>query len=146
MRKILLASAAAIGLLFGVSAQAGTTTGNFNVNINLTSNCILVAPTDINIDYTSLVGVTANTGGAFSVTCTGSLPYTFALDQTNVTDAVVGIAYTLTLPAAVAGTGASQGYTITAAAVAGQAGTCTTLGGCSNALSGNKQRTLTVTF
>jgi len=55
---------------------------------------------------------------------------------------VIGLNYTLTLPAPVAGTGADQTYSIGGNMVAGQSGTCAGPGTCS----GTDVRTLTITY
>lgn len=148
MKKLLLVAALGFSSLLGGVAQAGTTTGTFNVNITLTTACTLSTINDINFAYTSFqVGNAAPTsGGDFNVTCTNGVPYTFALDSAAVTDAQVNLAYTLTLPATAAGNGAAQNYTIGGQIAGGQGGTCASLGSCTNGTSANRQRTLTVTF
>ena len=147
MKKLLLVAALGFSSLLGGVANAGTTTGTFNVNITLTTACTLATITDIDFAYTSFqVGAAAGSGGGFNVTCTNGVPYTFALDNASVTDAAVNLAYTLTLPTPTAGTGASQAYTITGNMAGGQGGTCASLGSCTNGASANRQRTLTVTF
>jgi spore coat protein U-like protein len=147
MKKLLLVAALGFSSLLGGVANAGTTTGTFNVNITLTTACTLSTINDINFAYTSFqAGAQAGTGGGFNVTCTNGVPYTFALDNSSVTDNAVSLAYTLTLPTPTAGTGASQAYTITGSMAASQGGTCASLGSCTNAAATNKQRTLTVTF
>ncbi len=155
MKKILLASAAAIGLLFGSTGQAATTTGTFNVVINLTSVCTLGTIADVTFDYTSFQNTasTPNAGsGAFNVTCTPGLQYTMALTTTNgggtadVTDDAVNLAYTLTVPAAAqTGTGAAQAFTVTGSMAANQSGNCATTT-CTNAAATNRGKTLTVTY
>lgn len=147
MKKLLLiALMGLVGAGTGI-ANAGTATGNFNVNITLTSVCQLTGPADIAFTYTSFqAAASTGTGGAFSVQCTNSLPYTIALDQTAVTDAAVNLAYTLGLSAAAGtGNGAAQAFSVTGSMAAAQAGTCAT-GTCTNAASANKTRTLTITY
>ena len=79
MKRILTATAIAAALAAG-SAQAGNTSGTFNVNVTLTSACTLSAVTNVAFAYTSLQAAAANaTGGGFSVSCTNTLPYTFGL-------------------------------------------------------------------
>jgi hypothetical protein len=147
MKKLLIASALGLTTLLGGVAHAGTTSGTFNVNITLTTACTLSTIGDINFTYTSFQGTAATgTGGGFNVTCTNGVPYTFALDSTSVTDDAVDLTYTLSLPTPSAGTGASQSYTIGGSIAAGQSGTCTSLGSCTNAAATNRTRTLTVTF
>ncbi len=147
MKKLILA--ALMGFVgFGAgAANAATATGNFNVNITLTSVCQLTGPADLNFTYTSFqVGAATGAGGAFSVKCTNSLPYTIALDSTSVTDDAVNLAYTLALSAAGGtGNGAAQNYSVTGSMAASQAGTCA-VASCTNAAATNKQRTLTITY
>ena len=147
MKKLLLiALLGFVGAGTGI-ANAATATGTFNVNITLTSVCQLTAPANVDFAYTSFqVGAATGTGGAFSVQCTNSLPYTMALDQTSVTDNAVNLAYTLGLSAAVGtGTGSAQAFTVTGNMAAAQAGTCATAS-CTNTAASNKTRTLTITY
>ena len=162
MKKASALAAVAAGLLLGLvsmSSQAGTATGNFNVAITFTSKCVVggaLAPT---FAYTSLQAVPAVAAGtlSYTVTCTSGVPYTMALDATGAsftgtwtvgtltgayTNTLGNLAYTLVLPAATAGTGAAQTYTMSGGMIAGQAGACTSLGGCTY----TDTHTLTVTF
>ena len=135
---ILAASTAAIGL----SAHAGTASQNFNVTVNLTSSCSITAgPTDVDFTYTSFQGTAQpSTGGAFSVRCTNTLPYTMALDATSGT--IIGLNYTLALSAAGGtGNGAAQPYTVNGSMAASQSGTC-----AGATCSGSQVRTLTITY
>jgi len=147
MKNILAVTALALAGLASGTAQAVTTlNGTFNVNINLTSRCLLTAPADLTFAYTSFqAGPAAATGGAYSVQCTKDLPYNMALDLTTVTDATVGLQYTATVPATGTGSGTVQNLTVTGSISANQGGTCSTAT-CDNSLSNNKQRTLTLTF
>jgi hypothetical protein len=154
MKKIALVAAMAAALISSLTAHAATEVGNFNVNITLTSKCLLTtsaATTDINFDYTSFQATNqaATSGGSFGLQCTtGLTPTSFALDATTVTDQQTQLQYTLTLPAPLAGTGAVQTYTITGNMASGQSGTCATgpATPCTNGTSTNKQRTLTITY
>ena len=109
MKRILTATAIAAALA-APNAQAGSTSGTFNVNVTLTSACTLSAVTNLAFAYTSLQAAVANaTGGGFSVSCTNSLPYTFGLQSGNgaatppgastisVTDNAVNLDYSLGL-------------------------------------------------
>ena len=147
MKKVSIITAAIAGLVFSlvsVSSQAATqtATGNFNVTVNFTSVCTVnttgLAPT---FTYTSNQAAAAPAAGAlgFSVTCTSGVPYTMALDTGGTgytfaagvyTNTASTLTYSLTLPAAVAGTGAAQAYTLSGSMGANQAGACTTAGGC----------------
>ena len=137
-------AAAAVASIFAAipAAHAATATGGFNVTVNLTSKCEVVsAPTDVAFTYTSFQAAAATaTGGAYSVRCTNTLPYTMSLDAASGT--VTGLNYTLSLSAASGtGTGAAQAFSVNGSMVSGQAGTCA-LGSCS----GTDARVLTVTY
>jgi hypothetical protein len=141
-KRILLAVAVATMFAAVPAAHAGTATGNFNVTVNLTSKCEITAgPADVAFTYTSFQTTAATgTGGAYSVRCTNTLPYSMSLDATAGT--VSGLGYSLGLSAATAtGNGAAQSFGVTGSMVSGQAGTCAT-GTCS----GTDARVLTVTY
>lgn len=145
--KIRTAIAAAALTVASLGAHAASVTGNFNVNITLTSACqISTAPSAITLTYTAFQGTAATGSTPFGVKCTNTLPYTMALDSGATTDNAVNLAYTTTLSAASGtGTGIEQSYSVTATIASGQAGTCATTS-CTNAAATNKQRTLTVTY
>ncbi|MBX3589204.1 MAG: spore coat protein U domain-containing protein [Ramlibacter sp.] len=143
-----LALVAALGLAaIGMSAQAATATGNFDVTINLTSACEIASSPTAAFSYTSFQSTAATFSSSFNIRCTNTLPITsITLDSTSVTDAATNLAYTLALSGVPAsGTGASQSVSITGSMAANQAGTCATAT-CTNAASANKQRTLTITY
>ena len=158
MKRIIAASlvAAALG---ASTAQAGSTSGQFNVNVTLTSACTLSAVTDLAFAYTSLqVGAATATGGGFSVSCTNSLPYTFGLQSgtgaatppgaatLSVTDNAVNLGYSLGLSAAGStGTGASQSFSVTGSMAGSQAGTCAAAS-CTNGAATNKRHTLILNY
>jgi spore coat protein U-like protein len=134
--------AAGTAMIAMIPAQAATTSQNFNVTVNLTSACsITAAPTDVAFTYASFQGAAAaSSGGAFSVRCTNSLPYTLSLDAAAGT--VIGLNYTLALSAAGGtGNGAAQAYTVNGSMVASQGGTC-----AAATCAGSQTRTLTVTY
>lgn len=158
MKRFILAITAIVAALFSVSSQALTATGTFNVTINFTSACTVntagLAPI---FNYTSGQGAAAAfaTAQSYTVTCTSGVPYTMSLDAGGTgytgaftaptgtyTNTASGLIYSLTLPAAAAGTGAAQTYALTGSMAAGQAGTCATLGGCAFVDS----HTLTITY
>jgi hypothetical protein len=143
MNKRLLTAVAVASMFAAIpAAQAGTATGNFNVTVNLTSKCeISAGPADVAFTYTSFQpGAATSTGGAYTVRCTNTLPYTMSLDA--VAGTVVGLNYTLALSAASGtGNGAGQAYSINGTMASGQAGTCA-LGSCA----GTDARVLTVTY
>src|SRR5262245_57975218 len=160
MKKLAVAVAAlgAVAMGSGV-AQAANTSGTFNVSITLTSTCTLGTVGAVNFAYTSAQGgAQAGTGGAFNVTCTNSLPYTFGLfagatgatppgtSTINVTDSQVALNYTLGLSAAGAnGNGTPQGYNVTGTMGANQSGTCASAT-CTNSTSTNAVQTLILNY
>ncbi len=144
MKILKLALFASLAAAWLPAANAATTTANFNVTANLTSKCeVTTGPTDVAFTYTSFqTGAATATGGAFSVRCTNTLPYTMSLDATSGT--VIGLAYTLSLSAA-GGTGAgltAASYTVNGGMVANQSGDCATTAVCT----GTSARVLTVTY
>ncbi|MFZ2649008.1 MAG: spore coat protein U domain-containing protein [Burkholderiaceae bacterium] len=148
MKKLalgLFAATAFAGAIAPLAAGAATTASGFNVTVNLTSACqITSAPTDVAFNYASFQATPAvASGGAFSVRCTNSLPYTFSLDASAGT--VLGLAYTLS-PSAAGGTGngAAQSYSIGGGMIADQSGTCA--GPAATICSGSTARTLTITY
>jgi spore coat protein U-like protein len=158
MKRIIAATLVAAAFGAG-SAQAGSTSGQFNVSITLTSACTLGAVTPVAFAYTSLQGSAATaTGGGFSVTCTNSLPYTFGLQAgsgaatppgastVSVTDDAVNLGYSLGLSAAGGtGNGSAQSYSVTGTMASSQAGTCATAS-CTNGAATNKTQTLIVNY
>lgn len=108
------------------AAHAGTIGPvNFTVQATVQSACSLTTPANLVFNYIAMGGAVAAIGGAFNVTCTGSLPYTVAVSPTSGT--LVGLNYTLGLTSASStGTGTAQANAVTGSMVAGQAGTCAT--------------------
>ena len=151
MKKLLSLFALAMVSAITLPVQAATVTGNFDVNISLTSACIYTKTSDVSFSYTSFQtsAQAQSTAGAFTVKCTNLLPYTLALDAAgSYTDAAVNLAYTLALSAAGGtGNGTAQTYSVTGSIPANQPGNCATTGGaCTNSASANKTRTLTITY
>ena len=151
MKKLLSLLALAMVSVATLPVQAATATGNFDVNINLTSACIYTKTSDVAFSYTSFQATAQaqTTAGGLTVKCTNLLPYTLALDTAgSYTDLAVNLAYTLALSAAGGtGNGADQTYSVTGSIPANQSGNCATLGGaCNNSSSTNKQRTLTISY
>jgi spore coat protein U-like protein len=161
MKRIIAATAVAAALAAGGNAQAGQTTGQFNVIVTLTSSCTLGTVTNLDFAYTSLqAGAASATGGGFSVSCTNSLPYTFALQAGTtppfnppfatsiaVTDAILNLNYSVGLSATSGtGNGTPQAFNVTGTMAGGQAGTCATAS-CTNAGAGaNRTHTLIVNY
>ena len=158
MKRIIAATAVAAALAAG-NAQAGSTSGQFTVNVTLTSACTVSAVTAVAFAYTSLQGAVANgTGGGYTVSCTDTLPYTFGLQAgtgaptppgtatIGVTDNAVNLTYTLgTSAAGGTGNGVAQSFNVTGTMAASQAGTCATAS-CTNAAATNKTHTLIVNY
>ena len=153
MKLISTLVAASIVALATLPAQAATATANFNVTANLTSVCsVTAAPTDLIFTYTSFQAAAATgAGGAFSVKCTTSLPFSMSIN-TVASNTVIGLTYTLGLATGAApgtpittstGTGAAASYVVTGSMAAGQSGICATAGG---ACSGTNIHQLTVTY
>jgi spore coat protein U-like protein len=159
MKRLILAALLCGAATSGWLAHAGNTSGTFNVNVTLTSNCSLSAITAVDFSYTSSQGSAANsTGGGFTVSCTNTLPYTLGLQSGNgaptppgaasitVTDDAVNLQYTLSRSAAGGtGNGAAQSYSVNGTMAAGQSGTCASAS-CTNASATNKTHTLIVGF
>ena len=157
--KKLIASLLVAGAFGVATTDAANTSGQFNVNMTLTSTCSLSAVTAIDFAYTSLQGAVANgTNGNFTVTCTNSLPYTFGLQSgtgaatppgaatITVTDNAVNLQYVLgTSAAGGTGSGAVQSYNVTGTMAAGQSGTCAAAS-CTNAAATNKTHTLILNY
>ena len=158
-RVILWAVVSAAAVLVVPQAHAQTASGTFNVNITLTSVCTLSAIGDVSFTYTSLqAGVSNATGGAYTVSCTNSLPYTFGLQAgtgaltppfsptISVSDNFVNLSYQLgTSAAGGTGNGAAQPYSITGTMAAGQGGTCGAAS-CNNGSATNRTHTLVVQY
>jgi spore coat protein U-like protein len=160
MKRILTATAIAAALAAG-NAQSANTSGTFTVNVTLTSACtVSSAVTNLAFAYTSFGALANATGGAFSVSCTNTLPYTFGLQSGNgavsppgaatiaVLDDALNLNYSLALSAAGGlGNGLAQSYSVTGTMAAGQAGTCATSPAtCSNAAATNKIHTLIINY
>jgi hypothetical protein len=133
MKKLLLSLAALSVAAFALSASAASDSKPFNVKVILQSACKLSTIADVDfLTYTSLqTGAQTSTGGAFTVTCTNSLPYNlkFVSASGAATDSglfpTVNLAYTLGLSAAGGtGSGLAQPYNVTGDMAAAQAGTC----------------------
>jgi hypothetical protein len=141
-----LIKAAALATLVAASlgsAQAAVVINQpFNVTVNLTSSCTMTAPTPVAFTYTSFQPTAAtSTGGAFSVSCTNTLPYTVAI--TGASTSVIGLTYALALSAASGtGNGSAQSFTINGTMASGQAGTCAT----ATCLGTDSTHTVTVTY
>lgn len=156
-KSILAVLAAAVGLM-GLPVSAATTSGSFNVTVNLTSACVLSTITDLAFSYTSFQGTAASaTGGGFTLKCTNGLSApTFQVKQgsgtaaasVTTTDSALNLQYTVTAPTAVqAPDGTAKNYTVTGSMPANQSGTCNSSAtACANTSATNKNYTLIVTY
>ena len=103
---------------------------------------VTVPPGNVSFTYTSFQGASSNAGTTYGVRCTTTTPYTMALDGTlPYTYSLLGLTYTLSLPAGATGSGLTQTHTINGSIAAGQAGACAT-GVCN----GTQTRTLTISW
>lgn len=116
---------------------------SFGVSVITTNSCqISVPPGNVIFTYTSFQAAPAAASTAYGVRCTTAFPYTMTLDGTvPYTYSLLGLTYTLSLPASATGTGLTQTHTINGNIAAGQAGTCAT--GVCNA---SQTRTLTISW
>lgn len=153
MKRIVLASALAASVLAAtIPAHSAPLTPTFNVNIGLTTGCVIAtAPGAVSFTYSfnqgSAQGLDSN--GSIGVRCSKNLDYSLTLDGTgSYVDDATDLSYTLSLSAANAtGNGVAQSYTITGSMAANQSGTCaSSLASCTNAAATNKTRTITVSY
>lgn len=151
MKRIVLASALAASVLAAtLPAHSAPLTPTFDVNIGLTTGCVIAtAPGAVSFTYLfnqgSAQGLDAD--GSIGVRCSKNLGYTLTLDGGgSYTDDATDLSYTLSLSAASAtGSGVAQSYTITGNMPANQSGTCAAAS-CTNATATNKTRTITVAY
>jgi spore coat protein U-like protein len=160
MKKLIFSLLVAMAMVQPAAAQ--TASGQFDVNITLTSACTLSAITAVDFTYTSFQPGVQNSGaasGGFSVSCTNTLPYTFGLQAGSgaatppgaatigpINDDAVNLQYSLALSAAGGtGNGAAQAYRVTGTMAAGQGGTCAAAS-CTNAAATNNTHTLIVNY
>jgi hypothetical protein len=128
--KALAKTVAVAGFLlaaFHPVAHAATTGPvNFTVSATVQSACTLSTPANLVFTYAAMSATAVPaTGGGFSVTCTGTLPYTVAVSAAS--GNLVGLNYTLGVTTASAtGSGTAQANAVTGSMVAGQSGICAT--------------------
>lgn len=126
--------------LVTMDLSVSSVVNTFPVSISTPATCTIgSSPGNVAFSYTSFSAIAATASTTFGVTCTNSLPYTMAVNPASGT--LVGISYSLSVPASSTGTGVQQTQTISGTAAAGQAGTCAT-GTCS----GTQATTLTITY
>jgi spore coat protein U-like protein len=117
-----------------------TVTAPLPVSVITTDSCqITVAPGNVNFTYTSFQGAASNASTSYGVRCTLNFAYGMSLDATSGT--LLGLNYTLAVPATSTGTGLTQTHTINGSIAAGQSGTCATA-----VCNGTQTRTLTVSW
>lgn len=105
------------------SATLAGSPKTFTVSILTPATCSVSTPTTVTFNYTSFqAGIASASGGAFNVNCTSTLPYTIALNST--TGTLLGLNYTISVPAGGTGNGANQAQTVSGSMAAGQSGTC----------------------
>jgi hypothetical protein len=124
MKKLTqIAAVATLGFaaLVSTSAQAAFASANFDVVITLTSACVITAPSNVAIAYTSFAAATtSNTGGTGgTLKCTSGLPYTITYgaaapggsNPATGTGANTGLAYSIGAPTGLTGTGTGAAVT-----------------------------------
>jgi spore coat protein U-like protein len=118
-------------------------TATIGISVITTNSCqISVAPGNVNFTYTSFQPGPAAASTTYGVRCTTALPYTMTLDGTlPYTYTLLGLTYTLSLPAGATGNGLTQTHTVDGTIAAGQSGTCATA-----VCNGSQTRTLTITY
>jgi spore coat protein U-like protein len=78
---IALTAAAAVLLIGGASATAGTATGTITVTASVAKNCTLSSPTLAFGAYDPTSGTPLDVSTTLTVTCTKTTPWTIALDN-----------------------------------------------------------------
>lgn len=115
------------------------TGGVLNLIAPVAQGCAIVnSPSALTINYTAF-GPAQSGNSLFRLRCTNRTPYSLSLDATSGT--MLGLPYTLSLPAGGTGSGQPQTITITGTIPAGQAGAC-----AGATCSQTQTRQLTVTY
>jgi spore coat protein U-like protein len=117
-------------------------TGSIAINIFAPASCLITTgPGTIALSYTAFSPIDISASTPFSPTCSSGMPYTIDVSPTSGT--LAGVNYTVA-PSTMTSTGtgsAQTGMSITATAVAGQSGICTTAS-CTQ----SQTHTLTITY
>ena len=123
MKKLILASALGLATLASMPVHALTASGAFDVTVNLFPKCeFTTAPSALALNYVSFqTSASTNTMGVV-LRCTNSLPY--GLSIAAATGTLVGLNYSLAVPATGTGSGANQSVNVTGTIAANQSGTC----------------------
>ncbi len=62
-------------------AKSATAVGNFQVQINIQANCLVVSASDLNFGNAGVLSASIDSTSTISVQCTTSTPYTIGLNQ-----------------------------------------------------------------
>lgn len=81
MTRIRLLSVLLICTTSSIEAKAATATGNFQVQINIQANCIVVSASDLNFGNAGVLSANIDSTSTISVQCTTSTPYTIGFNQ-----------------------------------------------------------------
>lgn len=81
MARICLLSALLTFMFTSIEADAATVTGNFQVQINIQANCVVVSASDLNFGNVGVLSANIDSTSTISVQCTTSTPYTIAFNQ-----------------------------------------------------------------
>lgn len=68
-------------LIASSEANSATAVGNFQVQINIQANCIVVSATDLNFGNAGVLSANIDATSSISVQCTTTTPYTIGLNQ-----------------------------------------------------------------
>lgn len=81
MARIYVISAIIISAFAPTETKAATAVGNFQVQINIQANCVVVSASDLNFGNTGVLSANIDSTSTISVQCTTSTPYTIGLNQ-----------------------------------------------------------------
>lgn len=81
MARICLMSALVALAFAATPARSATAVGNFQVQINIQANCVVVSASDLNFGNTGVLSANIDSTSTISVQCTTSTPYTIGLNQ-----------------------------------------------------------------
>lgn len=113
--------------------------GSLNLSTTVNPSCaVTTAPSILTINYVAFGPAQSGTS-TFGLRCTNSTSFDFSLNAT--TGTLLGLPYTLSLPAGGIGSGVAQNFNISGNIPANQPGICSA-GNCS----ANETRQLTVTY
>lgn len=81
MARIYVISAIIISTCVPIKARAATAVGNFQIQINIQANCVVVSASDLNFGNTGVLSANIDSTSTISVQCTTSTPYAIGLNQ-----------------------------------------------------------------